>query len=442
MSAISSLSHRKRSSSPRLFIFVQAAIDRFSSSDSNSFLFLLGTRAGGVGINLTAADTVILYDPDWNPQNDIQAQARCHRIGQTRTVRIYRLITRGTYEESMAKRANQKLGLEQAIIGSHDYGAGKTVGAEDPDNTTLKLSKAKEIEELLKHGAQNLFAEKHNDQIEAFSSESIEQILERCATTRIEVGSKAATDEAGQSKSSFAKASFVSNEGSSLDINDPDFWSHVLGEPAPEEEEVIDYDNFGPRSRPRRSVGEPQRLAPSWETATSAFPEPLAMDIAAGSTEPAPAVAAMKAVASKPKRVAWTRAQLNGLFSGLFAFGSGRAKAVQMHSAALGSRSLTEISYAIDYTIQLALRESAIADTISKEGKGNADEGKERDESHGCVPLNAAEEERVLHLWHFLLCGRQLAQGGSPHAPPGWVEKSLLPRSEPHPAPTVPGTAP
>ena len=55
----------------------QAAIDRFSHPDSTTFLFLLGTRAGGVGINLVAADTVIIYDPDWNPQNDIQAQARC-----------------------------------------------------------------------------------------------------------------------------------------------------------------------------------------------------------------------------------------------------------------------------------------------------------------------------------------------------------------------------
>ena len=75
----------------------QAAIDRFSD-DANKFLFLLGTRAGGVGINLVAADTVIIYDPDWNPQNDIQAQARCHRIGQTKTVNVYRLVTRDTCE--------------------------------------------------------------------------------------------------------------------------------------------------------------------------------------------------------------------------------------------------------------------------------------------------------------------------------------------------------
>jgi SNF2 family DNA or RNA helicase len=72
----------------------QAAIDRFCEPGSDTFLFLLGTRAGGVGINLVAADTVIIYDPDWNPQNDLQAQARCHRIGQTKTVRFYRLMNR------------------------------------------------------------------------------------------------------------------------------------------------------------------------------------------------------------------------------------------------------------------------------------------------------------------------------------------------------------
>ena len=66
----------------------QAAIDRFSKPDSDRFVFLLCTRAGGLGINLTAADTVIIYDSDWNPQNDLQAQARAHRIGQTKQVRI------------------------------------------------------------------------------------------------------------------------------------------------------------------------------------------------------------------------------------------------------------------------------------------------------------------------------------------------------------------
>ena len=66
----------------------QQAIDRFQQGDaSTAFAFLLSTKAGGVGINLTAADTVIIFDSDWNPQNDVQGMARCHRIGQTQQVR-------------------------------------------------------------------------------------------------------------------------------------------------------------------------------------------------------------------------------------------------------------------------------------------------------------------------------------------------------------------
>ena len=79
-------------------------------------MFILSTKAGGVGINLTAADTVIIYDSDWNPQNDLQATARCHRIGQTKEVTTYRLVTRNTYEGEMFARASRKLGLERAVM--------------------------------------------------------------------------------------------------------------------------------------------------------------------------------------------------------------------------------------------------------------------------------------------------------------------------------------
>ena len=96
----------------------QAAIDRFSKPDSDRFVFLLCTRAGGLGINLTAADTVIIFDSDWNPQNDIQAQARCHRIGQSKSVKVYRLITRNSYEREMFDRASMKLGLDKAVLQS------------------------------------------------------------------------------------------------------------------------------------------------------------------------------------------------------------------------------------------------------------------------------------------------------------------------------------
>lgn len=68
-------------------------MDRFQAAGPDTFAFLLSTKAGGQGITLTAADTIILYDSDWNPQNDVQAMARAHRIGQEKDVTIYRLIT-------------------------------------------------------------------------------------------------------------------------------------------------------------------------------------------------------------------------------------------------------------------------------------------------------------------------------------------------------------
>ena len=92
----------------------QRAIDRFNASP-DAFVFLLSTRAGGVGINLCAADTVVIYDSDWNPQNDVQAMARCHRLGQTRDVAVYRLVARKSFEGHMLEAAARKLGLERAV---------------------------------------------------------------------------------------------------------------------------------------------------------------------------------------------------------------------------------------------------------------------------------------------------------------------------------------
>ena len=88
----------------------------FNSRDSNKFLFMLSTRAGGLGINLYTADTVILYDSDWNPQADLQAQDRAHRIGQTRPVSVYRFCMEGTLEEKILERAERKLYLDRLVI--------------------------------------------------------------------------------------------------------------------------------------------------------------------------------------------------------------------------------------------------------------------------------------------------------------------------------------
>jgi len=81
-------------------------------------VFLLSSRAGGLGLNLQAADTVVLFDLDWNPQNDKQAVARVHRVGQTREVRIVRLISESRVERHMAERCTAKLQMEQKILGA------------------------------------------------------------------------------------------------------------------------------------------------------------------------------------------------------------------------------------------------------------------------------------------------------------------------------------
>uniref|UniRef100_A0A8C7L0A3 Chromodomain helicase DNA binding protein 7 n=1 Tax=Oncorhynchus kisutch TaxID=8019 RepID=A0A8C7L0A3_ONCKI len=182
----------------------QAAIDRFSRPDSDRFVFLLCTRAGGLGINLTAADTCIIFDSDWNPQNDLQAQARCHRIGQSKAVKIYRLITRNSYEREMFDKASLKLGLDKAVLQSMS-------GREN----VPQLSK-KEVEDLLRKGAYGALMDEE-DEGSKFCEEDIDQILlRRTQTITIESEGKGST---------FAKASFVAaGNRTDISLEDPDFW--------------------------------------------------------------------------------------------------------------------------------------------------------------------------------------------------------------------------
>uniref|UniRef100_A0AAY4AWQ5 DNA helicase n=1 Tax=Denticeps clupeoides TaxID=299321 RepID=A0AAY4AWQ5_9TELE len=187
----------------------QAAIDRFSKPDSDRFVFLLCTRAGGLGINLTAADTCVIFDSDWNPQNDLQAQARCHRIGQSKAVKVYRLITRNSYEREMLDKASLKLGLDRAVLQS------MSAGKEGSVNGIQQFSK-KEIEDLLRKGAYAAIMDE-NDEGSRFCEEDIDQILQRRATT--------ITIESEGKGSTFSKASFVASENrTDIALDDPEFW--------------------------------------------------------------------------------------------------------------------------------------------------------------------------------------------------------------------------
>ncbi|KAM8924634.1 lymphoid-specific helicase [Pelodytes ibericus] len=96
------------------------------NTDPDVFIFLVSTRAGGLGINLTAADTVIIYDSDWNPQADLQAQDRCHRIGQTKPVVVYRLVTANTIDQKIVERAAAKRKLEKLVIHKNKFKGGQT----------------------------------------------------------------------------------------------------------------------------------------------------------------------------------------------------------------------------------------------------------------------------------------------------------------------------
>ncbi|RKP13682.1 P-loop containing nucleoside triphosphate hydrolase protein [Piptocephalis cylindrospora] len=133
------------------------AIADFNAPGSSDFCFLLSTRAGGLGLNLETADTVVIFDSDWNPQNDLQAMARAHRIGQTREVHVYRFVSKGTIEEEVVERARRKMILEYCILqgGSNATGKGagrKKVGGWDKE----------EWNAILKFGAQSLFASSSN----------------------------------------------------------------------------------------------------------------------------------------------------------------------------------------------------------------------------------------------------------------------------------------
>ncbi|KAI9203088.1 SNF2 family N-terminal domain-containing protein [Polychytrium aggregatum] len=131
------------------------AMEQFNAPNSVDFAFLLSTRAGGLGLNLETADTVIIFDSDWNPQNDLQAMARAHRIGQKKTVNIYRFVSKDTVEEEVLERAKRKMVLEYCIIKQMDT-SGETLI--DKSHVSKKDETSKEeLQTILRFGAQNLF---------------------------------------------------------------------------------------------------------------------------------------------------------------------------------------------------------------------------------------------------------------------------------------------
>lgn len=155
-------------------------IQEYNADDSKKFIFMLSTRAGGLGINLATADVVIIYDSDWNPQMDLQAMDRAHRIGQKKQVRVFRYITENTVEEKIVERAEIKLRLDKLVIQQ-----GRLV-----DNRS-QLNKD-EMLNIIRFGANHVFASKESE----LTEEDIDTILERGEAKTAQ--QKAKLDELGE----------------------------------------------------------------------------------------------------------------------------------------------------------------------------------------------------------------------------------------------------
>jgi len=196
----------------------QKKIDAFNAPNSRLFAFLLSTRAGGVGINLASADTVIILDPDFNPHQDIQALSRAHRIGQQKKVLVFQLTTRGTAEEKILQIGKKKMALDQVLIEQMDK----------------EEDEAKDIASVLRYGAEALFKDDESQQIN-YSSASIDELLDRSQIEHTQVGE----DQSAQSQFSFAKV-WVNDKGTleeglgdianDTNASGPSVWDRILRE--------------------------------------------------------------------------------------------------------------------------------------------------------------------------------------------------------------------
>ncbi|XP_074339857.1 putative chromatin-remodeling complex ATPase chain [Apium graveolens] len=158
-----------------------ASIDAFNKPGSEKFVFLLSTRAGGLGINLATADIVILYDSDWNPQVDLQAQDRAHRIGQKKEVQVFRFCTEYTIEEKVIERAYKKLALDALVIQQGRLAEQKTVNKD-------------ELLQMVRFGAEMVFSSKDS----TITDEDIDRIIAKGeeATAALDAKMKKFTEDA------------------------------------------------------------------------------------------------------------------------------------------------------------------------------------------------------------------------------------------------------
>ena len=230
----------------------QDAIDRFNAPGAKQLVFLLSTRAGGLGINLATADTVIIYDSDWNPHNDIQAFSRAHRIGQQNKVMIYRFVTRNTVEERVTQVAKKKMMLTHLVV---QPGMGGKAN----------LSK-QEIDDILKFGTEELFKEEEgvNEDGESPNDIVYDDKAVAALLDRTQEGVEEKEDWSNEYLNSFKVATYATKEGGAeeeevevlkqeADNTDPAYWEKLLRHHYEQQQEDINR-SMGKGKRVRKQV--------------------------------------------------------------------------------------------------------------------------------------------------------------------------------------------
>ncbi|PWY97239.1 hypothetical protein BCV70DRAFT_167309 [Testicularia cyperi] len=203
----------------------QKGIDAFNDPNSPYFIYMISTRAGGVGINLATADTVIIFDPDFNPHIDMQAIARAHRIGQNKKVLVFTLMCKGTAEERIIEAAKRKMMLDHLIV----------------QNLNNEDDRPEELESILKFGAQALFAEGGTEESEKdirYTNEDLDKLLDRRDDDDEAASVVAANQNAGAIgglNTTFSYARVWERDQTTTEVEelptaevDDDFWSDLL----------------------------------------------------------------------------------------------------------------------------------------------------------------------------------------------------------------------
>merc|ERR1719319_1445699 len=220
------------------------SIERFNDPTSKDFCFLLSTKAGGLGINLQTANRVIIFDSDFNPQNDLQAIARAHRIGQKEEVKIYRLVSSNSVDEDIIQRAKNKMVLDHLVIQRMDT-TGKTiigggqVGSKKDADEGKNLSK-QDLDMILKFGAEELF--KADEEEEKEGEIDLDEILEQ-AEVREEADDDAHQSEANKELLGAFKCTTIAFEETEKEVEPESVaknldWTDIIPEELRQEEKA------------------------------------------------------------------------------------------------------------------------------------------------------------------------------------------------------------